>query len=217
MSLISLVHRDTETGIIKSRAEPSRAEPSRAEPSRAEPSRAEPSRAEPSRAEPSRAEPSRAEPSRAEPSPSSTSAGACHASAERMPVRPAAWPPSDRFARRRPRRGAAGRLFRPSSTRNFRGTAAALRGPARARRRGPRLGRDAGGPPRRRPRLRADDERRRRDPVGGRRSTTADGHRPSALLPPVTTMSRVGMKAPFRREFVHLGRQYLQHRFLRHR
>ena len=73
-----------------SRAEPSRAEPSRAEPSRAEPSRAEPSRAEPSRAEPSRAEPSRAEPSRAEPSALVTSAGACHASAERRPVRTAA-------------------------------------------------------------------------------------------------------------------------------
>ena len=76
-----------------SRAEPSRAEPSRAEPSRAEPSRAEPSRAEPSRAEPSRAEPSRAEPSRAEPSraePLFMSAGARDASAERIPVRPAA-------------------------------------------------------------------------------------------------------------------------------
>ena len=74
-----------------SRAEPSRAEPSRAEPSRAEPSRAEPSRAEPSRAEPSRAEPSRAEPSRAEPSRALfMSAGARHASAERVPVRPAA-------------------------------------------------------------------------------------------------------------------------------
>ena len=81
MLLNAFVSDEAPNGIIK----PSRAEPSRAEPSRAEPSRAEPSRAEPSRAEPSRAEPSRAEPSRAEPL--FLPAGACHASAERMPVR----------------------------------------------------------------------------------------------------------------------------------